>query len=277
MNPKIIFIVAFLAISSGIYSVVDMLFLTTESVEVDDTLAVTVASEEQYITLWRATQPLIKGRPLTSSMVSREQVPVSEALILGVNTETTLDFQPSTLMNTNVNIGELVLIEYQTRKGHSGYLDLLVMDGMTLYPLTISSKNLISDYIKPGDSIDIIAISSPVTNLSNTTSELDISQGVAASLLLEKVRVMSVEQSDSEIINPRMSSDDNSELTIVIEVKPDDLSRLALAQRTMYLEIVRSQIYQQRPYAEVSDIVPNYNGVIELRGSSSSHIEGFTQ
>lgn len=277
MNSKIIFVVAFLAIVSGIYGVVDILFLTTEKAETQEALLDTVVKEERYITLWRAKQPLLKGVSLTSAMVIREQVPLNEALTWGVKQDVTLDFQPSTLMNTQVNLGELVFIDYQTRKDQAGYLDLLIMDGMTLYPLTISSKNLISGYIKPGDSIDIMAISSPVTNLSNTTSELEEFQGVSASLLLDKVRVMSVNKSDSEVINPQMSSDGSSELTIVIEVKPDDLGRLALAQRTMYLEIVRSQVYQHRPYADVSDIVPNYNGVIELRGSNSSSVEGIIQ
>ncbi|NQZ51289.1 MAG: pilus assembly protein CpaB [Moritella sp.] len=272
MNSKVIFIVAFLAVVSGIYGVVDILFLTTEKVDVPAQVA--AVKEERYVTFWRAKQSLIKGESLVVSMVQREQVLLSEALALGIKQDVTLDFQPSTLMNTQVNAGELVFVEYQTGKEQAGYLDLLIIDGMTLYPLTISSKNLISGYIKPGDSIDILAISSPNMNLSNTTNELEIFAGVTASLLLEKVRVMSVNKNDSDIINPRMSSDGNSELTIVIEVKPDDLGRLALAQRTMYLEIVRSQTYLQPPYADVSDIIPNYNGVVELRGQDNSSFEG---
>ena len=275
MNSKVIFIVALLAVVSGIYGVVDILFLTTEKVEVPAQVA--SVKEERYVTFWRAKQPLIKGESLAVSMVQREQVLLSEALALGIKQDVALDFQPSTLMNTQVNTGELVFVEYQTSKEQAGYLDLLIIDGMTLYPLTISSKNLISGYIKPGDSIDIMAISSPNTNLSNTTNELEIFAGVTASLLLEKVRVMSVNKNDSDIINPRMSSDGNSELTIVIEVKPDDLGRLALAQRTMYLEIVRSQTYLQPPYADVSDIVPNYNGVVELRGQDNSSFSGIME
>jgi len=272
MNSKIIFIVAFLAIVSGIYGVVDVFFLTTEKVE-KQTL-VQAEPQHTYITLWRAKQPLIKGENLTAGMLQREQVLLSDALALGIKQDVALDFQSSTLMNTPVKTGELVFVEYQTNKEQPGYLDLLIVDGMTLYPLTISSKNLISGYIKPGDNIDIMAISSPKTNLSNTTNELEIFEGVTASLLLTKVRVMSVNTNDADVISPQMSSEANSELTIVIEVKPDDLGRLALAQRTMYLEIVRSQTYQQPPYADVSDIVPHYNGVVELRGQTNASFEG---
>ncbi|SGZ02061.1 Putative uncharacterized protein [Moritella viscosa] len=277
MNSKIIFIVAFLAIVSGIYGVVDILFLMTEKVEKSVASSELPAKEGRYVTVWRAKESLVKGEPLTSAMVKREQVPLSEALTLGIKQDVVLDFEPSTLINTAVNAGDLVFVEQQTRKDQPGYLDLLIIDGMTLYPLTISSKNLIAGYIQPGDSIDIMAISSPKINLSNTTNELEMFQGVTANLLLAKVRVMSVNKNDSDIINPQMSSDGNSEVTIVIEVKPDDLGRLALAQRTVYLEIVRSQTYQQPPSADVSDIVPNYNGVIELRGSGNSSFEGVIQ
>jgi len=277
MNSKIIFIVAFLAIVSGIYGVVDILFLTTEKVEVPIVSSEPQAAEERYVTVWRAKEPLVKGESITSAMIKREQVLLSEALTLGIKQDVELDFKPSTLMNTAVNAGDFVFVEQQTRKDQPGYLDLLIIDGMTLYPLTISSKNLIAGYIQPGDRIDIMAISSPKINLSNTTNELEVFQGVTANLLLAKVRVMSVNNNDSDIINPQMSSDGNSELTIVIEVKPDDLGRLALAQRTMYLEIVRSQTYLQPTYTDVSDIVPNYTGVIELRGSGNSNFEGIVQ
>lgn len=269
MNSKIIFIVAFLAIASGIYGVVDMFFLATDKVVTQTTEPNEAEKETVYVTFWRAKQPIMKGEHLTVSMLQREQVLLSDALNFGIKQDITLDFEPSTLMNTQVNAGELVFIEQQTRQDQAGYLDLLIIDGMTLYPLTISSKNLISGYIKPGDKIDIMAISSPTTNLSNSTNELETFAGVTASLLLTKVRVMSV--NDTDVINPQLSSDVNTELTIVIEVKPDDLGKLALAQRTMYLEIVRSQKYHQRPDADVSDIVPNYNGVVEFRGKGNSN------
>jgi pilus assembly protein CpaB len=58
----------------------------------------------------------------------------------------------------------------------------------------------------------------------------------------------------------------------VIEVTPDDLAKLSLAQRTMYLEIYRSQHYLKNPDIQINDIIRGYNGVTELRGSSSAGI-----
>ncbi|WP_305417427.1 hypothetical protein [Photobacterium leiognathi] len=57
-----------------------------------------------------------------------------------------------------------------------------------------------------------------------------------------------------------------AQITIVIEVHPDDLAKLALAQRTMYLEIYRSQQYRRTPNIQINDVIRGYNGVTELRG-----------
>lgn len=270
MNSRVIFIIAFLAVITGIYGVADTLFDTTESTT--PTAEMPTSGEAIYVTFWRAKTDVHKGETLSAEAVEREQITLNDALALGFKQDITLSFEPTTLMNTIVKAGELIFPEYQTAKDQPGYLDLLIRDGMTLYPLTISSKNLIAGYIKPGDHIDIMAISSPKTNLSNTTNQLEAFEGVKATLLFAQIRVMSVGNSDSEAINPQVNNNGDSESTIVIEVKPDDLARLSLAQRTMYLEIVRSQQYQRQPEANVSDIVPNYSGIIELRGNENRNL-----
>lgn len=270
MNSRVIFIIAFMAVITGIYGVADTLLNTTES-----TTSVAERSEqaeEVYVTLWRAKKELHKGEALLAEAVAREQVTLTEALPLGIKSDIELNFKPTTLMNTSVKAGELVFSEYQTAKDQPGYLDLLITEGMTLYPLTISSKNLIAGYIKPGDNIDIMALSSPKTNLSNATNQLAKFDGVKVTLFLSNVRVMSVAKGDSEAIKPRVSSQGDTESTIVLEVKPEDLAKLALAQRTMYLEIVRSQHYKRQPEANVSNVVPNYYGIVELRGDEKGKL-----
>ena len=73
------------------------------------------------------------------------------------------------------------------------------------------------------------------------------------------------------MIRSQVSSNTETEATIVLEVKPDDLTRLALAQRTMHLEIVRSQAHHSAPRVNIGDVMPNYSGVVELRGTSNSN------
>ncbi|MGF1790857.1 RcpC/CpaB family pilus assembly protein [Photobacterium profundum] len=280
MNSKIIFVIAFLAVLTGLYGMADTLLSTTDT-------ASTSATEEKeikYITVWRATSPLARGQALSPSSLTREQLTEEAALSLGINSDVTLKFEPTTLMNMDVKQGALVFPELQTSPGEAGYLNLITRGDMTLYPLTIASKNLIDNYIQPGDYIDIMAVSSPRTNLSNTTSTLENFEGVRASLLMQRIRVMSVGQSNTlaekagqrstttSTIRPKVNISNENESTVVIEVNPDDLAKLSLAQRTMYIEIYRSQHYRQTPDADVSDVIKNYTGIVELRGAGRDRL-----
>lgn len=269
MSSKVIFIVAFLAIVSGIYGVYDALNSkpVTESV-------VEIIEEQpvRYITLWRAREHVPKGKPLTADAVSREQVPLEQAVQLGVKEDVQLDFDPATLVNTVLEPGQLVFPEHQTRQDQPGYIDLLVRDGMTLYPLQVTTKNLINDFIRPGDFIDILTVSSPAVNLSSQTEKLNRFQGVKASLFLKKVRVMNIggEALSNNAVSAQAALETDGMTTVVIEVPPTELARLSLAQRTMHIEVYRSHDYANPLKAEVRDVIDNYPGVEELRGSGKT-------
>ncbi len=60
----------------------------------------------------------------------------------------------------------LYCLNIKWASGKPGYIDLLVTEGMTLYPLKVSDKNLINDYIRPGLFIDVLTVSSPNANLA---------------------------------------------------------------------------------------------------------------
>lgn len=150
---------------------------------------------------------------------------------------------------------------------------------MILYPLPISTINLINNYIRPGDMIDIISVSSPLTNLADTGARITQFQGVKARTIKRGVRVLAFEQNpvDSKeqskqsgnSLSPRVSASGNSKTTVVIEIEPNFVSRLSLAQRTMHLEIYRSQSTGEIPPANMSDVIENYQGIRELRGAET--------
>ncbi|WP_305460607.1 hypothetical protein [Photobacterium leiognathi] len=110
-------------------------------------------------TVWRAKHTLNKGQAISANDVTRELMSEKEAHSNGINKDITLDFNSTTLLNTAIKSGDLVLPENQVTPKQAGYLTLITREGMTLYPLTINTNNLIDNYIQPGDFIDIMAIS----------------------------------------------------------------------------------------------------------------------
>ena len=219
-----------------------------------------------------ATEALKKGHAVNAQDVVKQQLPLSEALKLGVREDTQISFSPSILLNRNLRSGDVVLPEYQVSPGRPGYIDLLVTENMTLYPLKVSDKNLINDYIRPGSFVDVLTVSSPNANLAGNLDKPKRFRGVKASMFLKHVKVLNIGNDDTgdRSITARSPSEEAGLTTVVIEVSPDDLPKLALAQRTMHIEIYRSQTYSQPEFAEVRNIIDNYTGVNELRGNENN-------
>ena len=140
---------------------------------------------------------------------------------------------------------------------------------MTLYPLEVSDQNLINDYIRPGSYIDILTVSSPNDNLAKNIDKPKRFKGLKASMFLKHVKVLNIggDDEDDSSVTARSPINEDGLTTVVVEVKPDDLAKLALAQRTMHIEIYRSQTYNKPEYAEVRNVIDNYTGIEELRGN----------
>ncbi|MEC4725704.1 pilus assembly protein CpaB [Shewanella sp. D64] len=274
INSKLIFTVAFIALLTGLYGVADKLLSTPEAV------AQPASIEELPTTyvLWQVKASHNKGSTLSLADVQKVQLGEKEAQTLGINADVELNLGSQTLLNSSLVAGQYLFPEQLTHPGELGYLSLITREGMTLYPLSVATNNMIQDYIRPGDEIDIMTLSSPEYNLANDTQHLDDFSGLRASILMKKVRVISVVSAGlgakSSGVNPSMKSSSKAETRIVIEVYPDDLPRLTLAQRTMHIEVYHSQTYGGKPEVGVSDVIKNYTGVVELRGASANNIGG---
>lgn len=269
MRSRLVLLVAIAALIVGALGAVDLFKSEPEPNTADE---VVVEKSEEHVGVWIATEALKKGHAVNAQDVVKQQLPLSEALKLGVREDTQISFSPSILLNRNLRSGDVVLPEYQVSPGRPGYIDLLVTENMTLYPLKVSDKNLINDYIRPGSFVDVLTVSSPNANLAGNLDKPKRFRGVKASMFLKHVKVLNIGNDDTRdrSITARSPSEEAGLTTVVIEVSPDDLPKLALAQRTMHIEIYRSQTYSQPEFAEVRNIIDNYTGVNELRGNENN-------
>ena len=269
MRSRLVLLVAIAALTVGVLGAVD-LFKSEPEPNTSDEMV--VEKIEEHVGVWIATEALKKGHVVNAQDVVKRQLPLSEALKLGVREDTQISFSPSILLNRNLRSGDVVLPEYQVSPGRPGYIDLLVTENMTLYPLKVSDKNLINDYIRPGSFVDVLTVSSPNANLAGNLDKPKRFRGVKASMFLKHVKVLNIGNDDTgdRSVTALSPSEEAGLTTVVIEVSPDDLPKLALAQRTMHIEIYRSQTYSQPEFAEVRNIIDNYTGVNELRGNENN-------
>ncbi|MFA0085536.1 RcpC/CpaB family pilus assembly protein [Vibrio sp. 10N.261.51.F12] len=277
MRSRIIMFVALIAILVGGYGIYDSVLKNKSSmpVIVKEQTPQPIADKVDYITVWRTNTTVKRGDGITSNVLKREQLLLTEALDEGLRADVDLDFSPSTLFNRDISSGVLVLPEYITRENDPGYIDLLVTEGMTLYPLTVSNSNLISDYIRPGARIDILTVSSPSSNLSGATEKPIRFKGVTATLFLKNIKVLNMGGEDNDQkVKPLSEQKEDGFTTIIIEIPPTEVARLALAQRTMHLEVYRSRQYEEPVYADVRNVMDNYIGIEEMRGSKNKNGHG---
>ncbi|WP_045495453.1 Flp pilus assembly protein CpaB [Vibrio hyugaensis] len=230
----------------------------------------------QYIQVWRAATDLERGIPIDVNNVKREQLQLNIALEEGISSDIKLDFSPSTLLNKSIKQGQLVLPEYQVNETDPRYIDLLITEGMEPYSLLVSTSNLVQGYIRPGTYVDLLAVSSPQENLADEDNDAIDFSGVNAQLILQNVKVLSIGGSSQEesSVQSNVSSEDEHQVVIVVEVRPQAIARLSIAQKTMHLEVYRSHRYKEPIFAEVRDVIGNYSGVTELRGSSRQSAQG---
>ncbi|UWZ99135.1 Flp pilus assembly protein CpaB [Vibrio splendidus] len=269
MRSRLAIIIALIAIGLGVYG----LILKPSDNKKEET--VVLQKEEVYVQIWRAKIDLERGKPLLSEHVEREQALLNLALESGVRSDVELDFSPSTLLNRKITSGSLVMPEFQVAKGNPGYIDLLIADGKEPFPLQVSRENLVSGYIRPGVFVDILAISSPLDNLSEEEVDIEYT-GVYAKHLLRNAKVLGVEQneeSDSLIRADTQASQEDA-IIVILEIDPNDIARLSIAEKTMHLEVYRSYEYDEPVQADVRNVIENYSGVAELRGASRLSNQG---
>ncbi|GLR03361.1 Flp pilus assembly protein CpaB [Vibrio hyugaensis] len=278
MRSRLALFVAFLAVFVGGLGIFHNITSTqNQNKTAEENRPVRSAIDDiQYIQVWRAATDLERGIPIDVNNVKREQLQLNIALEEGISSDIKLDFSPSTLLNKSIKQGQLVLPEYQVNETDPRYIDLLITEGMEPYSLLVSTSNLVQGYIRPGTYVDLLAVSSPQENLADEDNDAIDFSGVNAQLILQNVKVLSIGGSSQEesSVQSNVSSEDEHQVVIVVEVRPQAIARLSIAQKTMHLEVYRSHRYKEPIFAEVRDVIGNYSGVTELRGSSRQSAQG---
>ena len=123
----------------------------------------------------------------------------------------------------------------------------------------------------------MLSVGSPKENLADEDTEAIDFSGVNAQLILRNVKVLSVGNTKEPVdsrVKSNVSSEDDHQIVIVVEVDPSEIAKLSIAQKTMHLEVYRSHRYKEPVFAEVRDVIGNYSGVTELRGSARQSAQG---
>ncbi|WP_261857210.1 Flp pilus assembly protein CpaB [Photobacterium sanguinicancri] len=261
MKQRITYLFALLALGVGLYGVF------TELVKPD----VPVVVQQQgpiikKVKVWLATSEITKGQNFSTGLLTSEQRLEKNADFALLD----LPYNQGAVFRHNIKQGQMLTQEDLIMPDNPEYIDTIINPGMTPFPLAVEQRHIIAAGVQAGDYIDILALTSLQQNMSSSDRvESPRAANIDVKPLLNRVRVLAVQgktYDDQELVN--YGADDASTfVTLVLEIPHRFISKMTLARRLSALEIYKSKSNSQIPNAQTKDILPGYQGIVEMRGA----------
>jgi len=260
MNSKIILGLAFVAISIGLYGVVNAPGEVQPSLPNPSGRTVTFK-------VWRLTQPVLKGQQLTRSDLTIEYLSEDRAALLGIDQNTEFDWRTPEFVLRDIEAGELVDHSMLTSPGESQYLQAVIDPGYVPYNVTVPGKDVLGGTIAVGDLVDISVLSAPEQNLSSEDTVSDI-QHLTMMPLLAQVEVLDMVSSEKAVST--LTLEKETQVTLILQVTNQQLAQLTVAQRIAEIAVHKSlgEEFSDDLEADSSDIIPisgSAGGIREYR------------
>ncbi len=256
MNSKLIFFIAFLAISVGLYGLSDLLLNNEQQVQVQtQTLQLPVKKIQVYF----AKSSLTPGDKITLSDLDKQLLQEKEANRLGISENISLALVKGTVANTAILPGDVVTAEMLTRPDQTGYLDLVIDDNYVPYAIKVDSSAVVGGVISSGTLVDVLAIASEEENLA-TTPDIDSYKSLSITPLLIAVKVLQVKRKEIEATRRNPATE---EVHLILELTRKQIAKLTIAKRISLLEVQKSAATDRDLALRKSELKANAGDVIE--------------
>ncbi|MEL7459310.1 MAG: pilus assembly protein CpaB, partial [Pseudomonadota bacterium] len=103
MRSRLVLLVAIVALIVGALGVIDLFKSDPQPIA---TAAVVENTNEEYVAVWMTTEAYEKGHAISAQGVVKQQLPLNEALALGVREDAQISFSPSILLNRSLDLGD---------------------------------------------------------------------------------------------------------------------------------------------------------------------------
>lgn len=257
MNSKIILGLAFLAISIGLYGVVNVP-MDTFPVQPEEPII------EVTFKVWKLTHPAVKGQQLKRSDFVIEYLPEARAALLGIDRNIELDWNAPQFAVHDIAAYELVDLNMLTSPGDSQYLQAVIRPGFVPYNVKVPGRDVLGGTIAVGDLVDISVLSTPDQNLSSEDTVSDI-QHLTMVPLLAQIPVLDMVTSEKAVST--LTLEKETQVTLILQVTNQQLAQLTVAQRIAEVAVHKSlgKEFSDDLEADSSDIIPSSGGTGGIR------------
>ena len=146
---------------------------------------------EETVQVWKSKADLSKGQFVSRDNFYIEEVPKSQALLLGVDKDIQLDFMDGMVIKKNTFADQPIFPELLAFPNQEGYFRFALEEGFMPVPVAVRASAVLGDVIQAGSIVDILALASPTENLNNSSVVRDLSN-VSLTSVVNGVKVLQV-------------------------------------------------------------------------------------
>ena len=257
MNIKLMIVIAIIAIGVGVYGMNHRKIISPSTPKVE--------VKEKTIAVYVAKKQLQPGDSITSQTVSIENWSETKARSQGITGAISINYSLDPVAKVIIEPGTVISKSSFAIETDVDYIDFIIHEGMTPYPLQVESKSIIGGVIRTNSFVDIMALASGSQNLANDRS-IKSYKDVSLSPILTNIKVLKI--SEEKLSAKGKSADEKS--TLILEVTPKQVATLTIAQRIAQLEIHQSVkgATAKDLSANAGDVLESYHAIREFRAGS---------
>ncbi|CAM4401112.1 Flp pilus assembly protein CpaB [Vibrio agarivorans] len=255
MRTKILMVLAFIAISVGVYGVFNppkQQDLSRIQNLVDD--------KPVFYRTYFLIEGTISGKLVSNKDYEIRHLSQQEAGKWGISSDVTLAIPHGSVYRDNLDSGRLITQSDILTPDEPGYIDAIIKPNHVPYAVKVNPETVVGGLIDSGTKIDVLAITQPSEGYGNTQISIEP--------ILTGIKVLQVkkEQQNNAASKGATQSTNNH---LILELTRKQVAQLTVAKKIAQIEVHKSigDYSLNDLSANAGDVLPNFKAIKEFRAN----------
>ncbi|GAL12441.1 Flp pilus assembly protein RcpC/CpaB [Vibrio astriarenae] len=255
MRTKILMLLAFIAISVGLYGVLNP--SKNENVKVIQRI---VEDKPVFYTVYISKKDVVAGDVISRSDFEVKKLHEDEAHKSGVTSDLVIDFPTGSVYKDSIAIGNIVFQDNVLKPDTPGFVEAVISPNHVPYAVKVNPETVVGGLIDSGTKIDVLAITQPSEGYGNTQISIEP--------ILTGIKVLQVKKEISTEPSSRSNAQTESN-HLILELTRKQVAQLTVAKKIAQIEVHKSigNYSLNDLSANAGDVLPNFKAIKEFRAN----------
>ncbi|MDN2483732.1 Flp pilus assembly protein CpaB [Vibrio agarivorans] len=255
MRTKVLMCLAFVAISIGVYGV-----LNPPQKNDLEKLQNIVEQQPNYFIVNSVTEDVTRGMEVAQHHIKTVRMLEDDAKQLGIYESKELSIPIGTVFINDITEDSYIAQSDLVTPKENGYVDAILEPGYVPYPIKVGSEIVVGGLVHAGSKIDVLAITKPSEGYSNTQISIEP--------ILTEIKVLQV-KSEVKPAGKNTSSQNNTSSHLILELTRKQVAQLTIAKKIAQIEVHKSigEYTLNDLSANAGDVLPNFKAIKEFRAN----------